>query len=221
MTSAELSEKHEEILESIWKAAELKKHSPADILAKCAVDFTEDDLQFLDQQQLIKRSKNKIVFAGAGKKIAEKIIRRHRIAEVLLATLLRLKSAEMERIACEVEHSLVPEVEEAICTLLGHPEFCPDGKPIPRGACCETGVKTVSDTVVSLAELRAGEKGKITYIKPANYASLEQLISFGVSPGTVVELMQKTPVYCIKFENTELALDKGIIENIYVWKTQD
>ena len=219
MTSAMLSEKHEEILESIYKAAEVNKSSVEEIARWCTVDFTDEDLQFLDRHQLIVSSTKKIVFTRDGNQIAEKIVRRHRIAEVLLATLLKLKSAEMERIACEVEHSLVPEVEEAICTLLGHPEFCPDGKPIPRGSCCKNGVRTISDTVVSLADLKVGERGKITYIKPESLASLEQLISFGVSPGTIVELVQRSPVYCISFENTELALDKGIIENIFVWRT--
>jgi DtxR family Mn-dependent transcriptional regulator len=153
-----------------------------------------------------------------GKKQAEKIVRRHRIAEVLVSSILKHKRAEVERIACEVEHSLQPEVEEAICTLLGHPEFCPDGKPIPLGACCKKRIREVSQTVVSLDKLNPDESGKVTYIKPASHSILEQLISFGLSPGVIVTLMQKKPVYCVRIDNTELALDREIVKNIFVWK---
>jgi DtxR family Mn-dependent transcriptional regulator len=38
--------------------------------------------------------------------------------------------------AGKIEHSLSPEVTEKICTFLHHPQTCPHGSPIPRGACC-------------------------------------------------------------------------------------
>ena len=129
-----------------------------------------------------------------------------------------MKSAEMEKIACQVEHCLLPEVEESICTLLGHPEICPDGKPIPKGRCCDRGLKVVNNTIVSLAELNSGEKGKITYIKPGSHSNLHQLISFGLNPGVVVTMHRKSPAFCIKFENTELAMDEEIVKNIFVWR---
>ena len=88
----------------------------------------------------------------------------------------------MEEVACKVEHSLDPEVEESISTLLGHPEICLDGKPIPKGRCCRKNLKTVGNTVVSLAELKPGERGKITYIKPGSHSNLHQLISMGLHP---------------------------------------
>lgn len=213
-----VSELHEEILESLWKAGETGEHRLAGIRSFCAVDFLDDDLTFLVDQQFIQKTGDNITLTDKGKRLAERIVRRHRIAEVLVVSILKHKTAEMERIACEVEHSLQPEVEEAICTLLGHPEFCPDGKPIPQGACCRKRVREVSQTVVSLDKLKPGESGKVTYIKPASHAILEQLISFGLSPGVIITLTQSTPVYCVKFENTELALDREIVKNIFVWK---
>jgi DtxR family Mn-dependent transcriptional regulator len=124
----------------------------------------------------------------------------------------------MEDIACKVEHSLLPEVEESICTLLGHPEFCPDGKRIPRGRCCSGKSRVIDSSVVSLKELAPGDRGKITYIKPGNHSSFHQLISFGLHPGVIVTVHRKNPAFCIKFENTEIALDENVAENIYVWK---
>ena len=213
-----LNETQEEILESIWSVGDRQNNTIEAVRKRCSVDFTEADLDEMERQNLIVRDKNEIRLASKGESIAEIIIRRHRLAEILVSSILKLKQSDMEDIACKVEHSLLPEVEESICTLLGHPEFCPDGKRIPRGRCCSGKRKAIDSSVVSLKELSPGERGKITYIKPDNHSSFHQLISFGLHPGVEVTVHRKNPAFCIKFENTELALDDNVAENIYVWK---
>ncbi len=69
-----------------------------------------------------------------------------------------------------------------------------------------------------LNELLPSEKGRITYIKPGSHSILHQLMALGLQPGTVVTVHRTTPAFCIKFENTELALDEEIVKNIFVWK---
>lgn len=213
-----INEKQEEILESIWSVGDRQNNTIEAIRKRASVDFTKEDLDDLEKQQLIVRDNDRISLANKGKAIAEIIIRRHRLAEILVSSILKLKQSDMEEMACKVEHSLLPEVEESICTLLGHPEFCPDGKRIPRGRCCTGKRKVIDSSVVSLKELAPGEKGKITYIKPDKHSSFHQLISFGLHPGVVVTVHRKNPAFCIKFENTELALDENVAANIYVWK---
>lgn len=213
-----MDELQEEILESIWTADENELHSIDDVQKQCPEEFSPYDLAVLAEKELITLDNNDIYFTEPGKNIARKIIRRHRLAEVLVTSILKLKSIEMEKIACQVEHSLHPEVEEAICTLLGHPGICPDGKMIPPGKCCQQGISGIQNTVVSLIDLEPGEKGKITYIKPGSHSNLHQLISFGLNPGVHVTVHRKRPAFIIKFENTELALDAGIAQNIFVWK---
>lgn len=215
-----LSDKMVEIMEAIWCAAEDKGYTREDIRKKCTIEFDEADLDELARQGVITKSGDTIVFTETGTVEAKGIMRRHRLAEVLVSSVLKLKKSEMEAVACQVEHALLPEVETSICTLLGHPEVCPDGRPIPRGACCRKLQKTVSTTVVSLAELCPGESGRITYIKPENHANLHQLLSFGLQPGVTVTVHRKTPALCIVFENTELALDQNIAQNIFVWKSR-
>jgi len=213
-----LTETQEEILESIWSVGDRQHNTIEAVKKRCTVDFTEADLEDMERQELITRDQDEIHLANKGKSIAEIIIRRHRLAEILVSSILKLKQSDMEDIACKVEHSLLPEVEESICTLLGHPEFCPDGKRIPPGRCCSGKRKAIDSSVVSLKELSPGESGKITYIKPDNHSSFHQLISFGLHPGVVVTVHRKNPAFCIKFENTELALDDNVVGNIYVWK---
>jgi len=148
-----LNEKQEEILESIWSVGD-RQHITIDAVRKrCSVDFTEADLDEMEQKELIVRNNEELSLANKGQAIAEIIIRRHRLAEILVSSILKLKQSDMEEMASKVEHSLLPEVEESICTLLGHPEFCPDGKRIPRGRCCTGKRKIIDSSVVSLKEL--------------------------------------------------------------------
>lgn len=216
-----LNEKQEEIMEAIWCAAEFKKYTIEDIQQQCIVTFDQNDLTSLKEQGLIHIDAGKIAFSREGQQIARAIMRRHRLAEVLVSSILKLRNSAMEEVACAVEHRLVSEVEESICTLLGHPEICPDGKAIPKGKCCRRRLRAVNNVVVSLGKLKPGEKGKITYIKPASHSNLHQLMSLGVQPGVVVAVHRTRPAFCIKYENTELALDEDIAKNIFVWKIDD
>lgn len=213
-----LAEKHDEILEAIWTSNENNESSISVIRERCVTDINDEDLSKLAEEGLISRKDDKVFLSESGKKMAAGIIRRHRLAEVLLSSILNLNQDKMEEIACKVEHSLIPEVEESICTLLGHPEICPDGKPIPSGTCCTNGLKVSDSMVVNLSQLKPSERGKITYIKPVSHSNFHQLMSFGLHPGVVVTVHRTTPAFCIKFENTELALDKNIASNIFVWK---
>jgi len=213
-----LSEKQEEIMEAIWGATENGRHTIDAIKGRCIVDFSKEDLLELEKEGLIEIDDDSVMFSESGEKIAKAIMRRHRIAEVLVSSVLKLKNSSMEKVACQVEHCLAPEVEESICTLLGHPEVCPDGKPIPMGKCCRKRLKVINNVVVSLDELRPGEKGKIAYIKPGSHSNLHQLMSIGLQPGISVSVHRVNPAFCIKFENTELAIDKELAGNIFVWK---
>ena len=216
-----LSEKQEEILEAMWTASENKEYSIDAIRKKCVVEFDDNELKSLETQGFVISSSDKLLFSSDGKKVAEAIIRRHRLAEVLVTSILNFNKEDMEEIACKVEHALLPEVEESICTLLGHPEICPDGKAIPKGSCCREGRTLVDNVAVNLTQLNPSEKGRITYIKPTSHGDFHQLLSFGLHPGVVVTVHRKQPAFCIKFENTELALDEKIAANIYVWRVNN
>jgi DtxR family Mn-dependent transcriptional regulator len=214
-----IHERHEEILEAIWVAREKKKASTQAIRDNCTIQFSEQELTDLVHNKLILQSNGEVHYTHEGERLAEGIIRRHRLAEVLVTSILKVKKSRMDEIACEVEHSLQDAVEESICTLLGHPEICPDGKPIPPGSCCRNQSREIVNTVTSLIELVPGEQGRITYIKPGSHSNLHQLLSFGLNPGVTVTVHRISPAFCIKYENTELALDPEIVKNIFVWKT--
>lgn len=214
-----VNERLEEILEAMWVAREKKQSSLQAVRENCSIQFSNGELAELERHRMVLVSGNDLHFTHEGEKLGQLIIRRHRLAEVLVTSILKVKKHKMDEIACKVEHSLQEEVEESICTLLGHPEMCPDGKPIPPGSCCLNHSREVQNTVTSLIELAPGEQGRITYIRPGSHSNLHRLLSFGLSPGVTVTVHRTSPAFCVKFENTELALDPEIVRNIFVWKT--
>jgi putative ABC transport system ATP-binding protein len=74
----------------------------------------------------------------SGSRRARDVVRRHRLAERLFTDTFAVEDAEAHQQACRFEHIITPDLDQRICTFLGHPKTCPHGNPIPPGVCCET-----------------------------------------------------------------------------------
>ena len=81
-----LSDKLVEIMEAIWCAAEKNLCTRDAIQENCTVVFDETDIDNLEQRGLISKSGDTIVFTEPGNTEAEGIMRRHRLAEVLVSS---------------------------------------------------------------------------------------------------------------------------------------
>jgi DtxR family transcriptional regulator, Mn-dependent transcriptional regulator len=165
---------------------------------------------------LISVSDGKIGLEPSGEVWARQVIRRHRLAEVLLLEVLELDEAEIEPGACQFEHILSPRATESICTLLGHPPTCPHGKAIPRGECCEKFKRELSPLVVPLSDLMPGEAARIVFMTPKSHANLDRLGALGVIPGSAVKLHQKKPTFVLAVGETDIAIDPAIAREIFV-----
>ena len=209
-------QKVEEILEAIWKADEAGEFTLGSLRRYCPEEISDANLQDLETGALVIRQGERILFTAEGKEQARGVIRRHRLTECLLTYVLGLPEEQAHAIACEMEHTLPPEMESSICTLLGHPPFSPTGKPIPPGDDCLAKLSSFDAAIVNLCELSPGEQGRIAYIRPKNHARLHRLTSFGLVPGVTVKLHQTYPAFCLKFEETELAIDPDVAEDIFV-----
>jgi DtxR family Mn-dependent transcriptional regulator len=161
-----------------------------------------------------------VTFSARGEKEAVKLIRAHRLAERLLTDVLLIEEEpEMEDQACAMEHVLIPEVVNNICTVLGHPRTCPHGLEIPAGSCCREKERRATAAVLPLDRLRSGESGRILYIETTNHDRLDKLTSFGMLPGTILKVHQRQPSLVIIMGETQLALDREIAQHIHVVRT--
>jgi DtxR family Mn-dependent transcriptional regulator len=154
---------------------------------------------------------NRISFTDPGEQRARDIIRRHRLAERLFNDVLDL--SEYEADACRFEHAISSEVEEAICTLLGHPPFCPHNKPIPKGRCCDLYTRKVRPLVQSLRDVEVGKRARVLFITAP---SMDRLAAMGLVPGADITLRQKMPSYVVDIGETTMAIDEDIAKGIYV-----
>ncbi|MGQ3685886.1 MAG: metal-dependent transcriptional regulator [Candidatus Loosdrechtia sp.] len=207
----------EEVLELIWTIGEENSSVDKDVLLK-RIDLPEAEQQIktLMQRDYIKITGKKVEFTKKGKKDAQLIIRRHRLAERLLKDVLEIKEDTLDSNACKFEHFLDEEVTTSICTLLGHPVSCPHGKAIPPGDCCEKANKEIRPVVMLLTDLRPGDTAKISYIVTKYHQRLDKLSSMGLLPGVQIRLHQRQPTYVIQMGETQIAIDNAIARDIYV-----
>lgn len=208
----------EELCEAVWMALERGVDDLA-LLGRFHADHElpgEVLAQAVDEG-LVQTEGGRVRFTQEGLELARAVIRRHRLADVLLFFALGMKSHEdRERITCQVEHTLQPELVDGICTLLGHPTHCPDGQPIPPGPCCETGTKNAQSVLHKLTWCEKGQRVQVRYIQPRHAERLQRLISFGVVPGAILTVEQTRPVFTLRLERQLLALEHDVAEDIYV-----
>jgi DtxR family Mn-dependent transcriptional regulator len=105
----------------------------------------------LTVQGLATVDKGRIHLTDDGKRLAEQVVRRHRLAERFLTDILELSWAEAHKEAGKWEHVISDSVEVAISRVLGNPTTCPHGNPIP-------GTDYVAPDMRALSELEAGAR---------------------------------------------------------------
>jgi len=72
-----------------------------------------------------------LALSDAGRALATRVMRKHRLAECLLIDVIKLPWEEVHIEACRWEHVISEGVERRLFELLGHPERCPHGNVIP------------------------------------------------------------------------------------------
>jgi len=86
----------------------------------------------LQAEGLVILNGRSIELSPDGLELAERVVRRHRLAEVFLTKVLGLSWANAHAEAGKWEHVISPLVEQAMIRVLDDPTTCPHGNPIPR-----------------------------------------------------------------------------------------
>lgn len=112
---------------------------------------------------------------------AAAIVRRHRIVERWLTDALGLDWVTADTEAERLETALSDVVAEKLHRVLGKPQTCPHGNPIPGSA-------TMRANELRLSALGAGEAGTITRISEVAQREAPPLLQYlhdrGLKPGT-------------------------------------
>jgi DtxR family transcriptional regulator, Mn-dependent transcriptional regulator len=111
----------------------------------------------LETEGLVAIDAGSISLTAEGHTLAERVVRRHRLAERFLTDMLGLSWAEAHKEAGKWEHVISEQVETAISRVLGAPTTCPHGNPIP-------GAGYVAPSAVALAQLDVGDPFTVSRI---------------------------------------------------------
>ncbi|MFQ6051422.1 MAG: DtxR family transcriptional regulator [Candidatus Hydrothermarchaeota archaeon] len=165
-----------------------------------------------------------------GLRVAKKVKRKHRLLERFLSDVLKIKENLHEQ-ACKMEHALSNEAEEALCKLLNKPDKCPDDnkvippcdKDIPSCLECDEEIASIPRKrgLISLINLRNGEKGKIAFIRGGRGA-VQRLTDMGLTTGTEIKVLESAPFHGpveILVRGSKLAIGHGLATKIFVEAT--
>jgi putative ABC transport system ATP-binding protein len=134
------------LLEQIWICGEEGKPAQAQLLhatgsaGKLPLVTDEPATRILSRMtdlRLVQMQNGEVQLTTGGSQRARDVVRRHRLAERLFKDTFSIDDSEAHTQACKFEHIISPELDQRICTFLGHPKTCPHGNPIPPGDCCD------------------------------------------------------------------------------------
>ncbi|MBI3521635.1 MAG: metal-dependent transcriptional regulator [Chloroflexi bacterium] len=124
---------------------------------------------------------------ASGQRAADSVVRRHRLAERFLVDVLGFEWWKTHDEAERLEHAMSPELEARMIKVLGDPDTCPHGNPMP-------GRKP--KPTKPLGQLKPGEQSTITRI-PDQFEHepgfLEYLDGQGLRPGAAIALVRSGP----------------------------
>ena len=207
-----LPEKAEEFLETLWiEQVEVQKPD-------CDVTLVKEDpaLVLLSAKGLVRLADNRASLTDKGRQEAAGCVRRHRLAERLLADVLDIKRRLLDETSCSFEHLLHEGLDDSICTLLGHPRTCPHGRPIPEGPCCREVRKQTAKLILPLSELEPHRPAVVSYLHTQNKDALRKLIAMGVLPKAEITLQQRRPTIVFQIGRSQFAVDDELAAHVFV-----
>ncbi len=124
-----------------------------------------------------------------GEKIALEVIRHHRLLELYLAQAMGYSWDQVDAEAEKLEHVISEEFEARIDTLLGHPQTCPHGDPIPG-----PDGTLVEERLRPLSECQPGEVVAIARVKDTDAAVLRALTARVMRLQTVISVLDRDTI---------------------------
>ncbi|WP_317496150.1 metal-dependent transcriptional regulator [Haloechinothrix sp. LS1_15] len=134
-----------------------------------------------------------------GRELAIAVMRKHRLAELLLVDVIGLEWEHVHNEACRWEHVMSEAVEHKLVKLLGYPTTSPYGNPIPGLDKLGAGepAPPAESNLIRLDELARSGGGTVTIKRIAEHVQMDEelmakLRSVGLIPGESVQIDSAT-----------------------------
>lgn len=206
----------EEYCEAIW---ELREDDIEVIQARIAERLeisrpaVSEMIRRMEAEGLISIGRT-IALTESGRSLAERVVRRHRLAERFLTDVLGLSWADAHLEAGKWEHVISEPVEEALVRVLGEPTTCPHGNPIP-------GADYTPPATRALAKVTVGDRFTVSRIPEElefTPGLLEYLEENSILPGNIGVLTALSPAgtATVEIDGRAVGIDAFASERILV-----
>lgn len=170
---------------------------------------------------LVVGSDRHLILTPEGRDLATSVMRKHRLAERLLADVIGLDWELVHDEACRWEHVISIDVEQRLVNILGEPRESPFGNPIPaleefgltsKPAQFRRDAQTLADAVQEGASKFRLER--VSEHLQANSEVFTDILEAGVRPGEVFETVPGT--LSVQMGDRELAIADADAELLFV-----
>ena len=158
------------------------------------------------------KANKEVVLTARGRRAAEGVVRRHRLAERLVVDLLGMEMHLAHIEAHRLEHAISPALENQIAIVLNNPEVCPFGHPIP-GSKYVPNPKSVS---LDVAPVR--QDLIVDHVPEDDQVLLVCFVEKNILPGHRVRVWSKneaTGVITLKCEDGEVKFSYEVASEIH------
>ena len=129
-----------------------------------------------------------VQLTGPGRRLALRVVRRHRLVELFLVESLGLSWDQVHDEAEVLEHAVSPRLEAAIAARLGNPDRDPHGDPIPTAE-----GSLPQEHAERLAGLPAGSSGVLVRVSDTDPTKLRYLAAQQIALGDRIEVVERQP----------------------------
>src|SRR2546427_10503350 len=172
-------------------------------------------LKRLETEGLVERGEHKeAILTSAGRRRAEKVVRRHRIIERLLTDFMGYTAAEAHVHAHQLGDTFTDEMIERNDVKLGNPERCPHGWPV------DTDVEQAENRELApLSELEPGERATIVRLAEHDGELLHWFYDQGLAPGVEIEVRDVQPAvgqFTVRLNGSEHTVGEKAAAGLFV-----
>jgi DtxR family transcriptional regulator, Mn-dependent transcriptional regulator len=155
-------------------------------------------------------------FTNPGRRVAESLVRRHRLAEQFLIRIIGLPWHQAHEEAQRWEKAISDQVEERIVAMLDDPPTCPHGNPIPG-----TSHPVDHSGLVPLERVEPGRRAVLRRLTEDLELDLGVMRFFedsGLMPGAAILVREVAPdgTMNLQVEGRSVALGAHLSDNLWV-----
>jgi DtxR family transcriptional regulator, Mn-dependent transcriptional regulator len=166
----------------------------------------------LEEQGLLRLGDDRAVqLTDSGREWATHVMRKHRLAERLLADIIGLDPQFIHEEACRWEHVISDRVEQKLAELLGNPTTSPYGNPIPGAA--SSGPSPVALTAVGAGVVVLHS---ISESLQSDAQVIQLLHEHGMRAGVLVEVSAGPEVVVLERDGHRVELARETAKLVYV-----